>query len=334
MNRTPQYAWWTDFAVLYTLAAAFFGGYSAIYFRRRPVSGISAAAIYGCLILLLGSCLAPGFSAVRSRLRTRLAGVRGGLSAIPWFLFPYLVYSAGTGDFHWIAFSKVCALAALPLGLFAARPVRTPNGLNWQDAVVLLWLLLSILGGELAGIWSVPENLDFMARLFLLGVGSWSFLIVRGVETCGYEFRVSMAVIRDALLAICGFAVIALPLGFELHFLAWNPQWRGIWSFLFDYATIFLFIALLEEFFFRGVLQNLLEGSVRSRYGAQAVAAVIFGMSHIRHAPFPNWRYVALASIAGWFYGGAYRAHRSLMASSLAHAMVDTLWRTFLTPAR
>src|SRR5262249_9681010 len=27
------------------------------------------------------------------------------------------------------------------------------------------------------------------------------------------------------------------------------------------------------------------------------------GLSHIQHAPVPNWRYVAMASVAGWFYG-------------------------------
>ena len=56
-----------------------------------------------------------------------------------------------------------------------------------------------------------------------------------------------------------------------------------------------------------------------------------FGLSHIQHAPAPNWRYVALATVAGWFYGLAYRRHRSLMASAGTHAPVDTLWRTFFT---
>ncbi len=105
----------------------------------------------------------------------------------------------------------------------------------------------------------------------------------------------------------------------------------GARAFGFDFVGIFLFVAITEELFFRGLLQNLLEGSLRSRYGAQAITAVLFGLSHIRHAPFPNWRYVALATIAGWFYGSAYREHRSLMASATTHALVDTLWRTFLT---
>jgi membrane protease YdiL (CAAX protease family) len=54
---------------------------------------------------------------------------------------------------------------------------------------------------------------------------------------------------------------------------------------------------------------------------------------HILHAPFPNWRYVALATVAGWFYGSAFVASGNLLAPALTHAAVDTLWRTFFTRA-
>ena len=185
-----------------------------------------------------------------------------------------------------------------------------------------------------SGIWNIPVNLDFMARLFVIAAGSWSFLIVRGVENAGYDFTVSIVTLRDALVSLAGFT-IALPLGFAMRFIAWNPQYRGLPQFLADYVTIFLFVAIAEELFFRGILQNLLEGSLGSRPGsrniAQAIVSALFGLSHVQHAPAPNWRYVALATVAGWFYGLAYRKRRSLMASAGTHAMVDTLWRTLLT---
>jgi len=98
-----------------------------------------------------------------------------------------------------------------------------------------------------------------------------------------------------------------------------------------SYLEIFLFVALLEELFFRGFLQTLLTGSLRSEWKAQSIASCLFGLFHILHAPFPNWRYVALASVAGWFYGSAFRQGGNLMASSLMHAMVDTVWRTWLS---
>jgi membrane protease YdiL (CAAX protease family) len=63
----------------------------------------------------------------------------------------------------------------------------------------------------------------------------------------------------------------------------------------------------------------------------QLIASLIFGLFHILHAPVPNWRYVILASIAGWFYGAAYRSGGTLFSSILVHATVDTVWRAFLT---
>jgi membrane protease YdiL (CAAX protease family) len=203
--------------------------------------------------------------------------------------------------------------------------------MNWQDALTLLWIVTPVLLGKIGGIWNVPVNLDFMSRLFLTAVGSWSFLIIRGLGDSGYNFQFSRVTFRDALISLAGFTVIAIPLGFALHFITWNSHWRGARAFAFDYLTIFLFIAMAEELFFRGLLQNLLEGSFRSRELAQACASLLFGLSHIRHAPAPNWRYVILATVAGCFYGWAYRKHRSLMASATTHALVDTIWRTWLT---
>ena len=240
----------------------------------------------------------------------------------------------GTGDFRWLALAKLVAIAVVPLGLFSLCPVHDAGRFHWQDAIVLVWMMAPVFAGQIGGIFNVPINLDFMVRLFLVGVGSWAFLIFRQVPGAGYDFRLSLATFRDALPNLGLFTVIGLPLGYWLHFLAWNPQWRGCFSFASSFVVIFLFIAITEELFFRGLIQNLLERSIGSRYGAQAVTAVLFGLSHIRHAPYPNWRYVALATIAGWFYGSAWRAHRSLMASAITHAAVDTLWRTFFTLPR
>jgi hypothetical protein len=125
------------------------------------------------------------------------------------------------------------------------------------------------------------------------------------------------------------FAAIAIPVSFWLGFAAWNPRWRGWADFAVRYAEILLFIALLEELLFRGVLQSLLTAAFASANRAQALVACLFGLSHILHGPAPNWRYVILASIAGWFYGSAFRKGGNLLASSLLHALVDNVWRTF-----
>jgi hypothetical protein len=98
------------------------------------------------------------------------------------------------------------------------------------------------------------------------------------------------------------------------------------------WLVTFFFVALPEELFFRGLLQNLIEqrlaraGSRHSGTWAMAIAAPVFGLSHFnKPGPF-NWRYVLLASIAGVFYGRAWRDRRRLLCSGITHASVDVVW--------
>jgi membrane protease YdiL (CAAX protease family) len=322
---------WLSLAFVCCALGLFFGISAEGYLRPYRTGTAEAITIYVCLLLLVILLVLPGFDVSRRWLAPRARNRKWPAYSVGFFLLPYLIYAAGTGDFRWTAFGKLLALAGLPFGLYAVIPVRRPAGMKWQDAVVLLWLTLPVLFRWVGGIWNVPVNLDFMVRAFLIGVGSWSFLVWRGLEGVGYEFRFSKAILGASLMNFAFFATIAIPLGFALGFIAWNARWEGAWKFFFNYVTIFLFIALLEELTFRGLLQNLLEKSWNSRYGAQAAVSVIFGFSHILHAPFPNWPYVGLAALAGWFYGSAWRKERSLMASAIAHALVDTLWRAWFT---
>ena len=61
------------------------------------------------------------------------------------------------------------------------------------------------------------------------------------------------------------------------------------------------------------------------------MTAVLFGLSHFnKGAAHFNWRYVVLATLAGIFYGRAWRAERRLFASCITHASVDTIWLLWL----
>lgn len=314
--------------LIYGAFALFFGVSAAIQLRRYPLGLPALAGIYFCLLLLVALWLLPAFPDLRERARRHLAGLRGALVAWALLLAPYCLYSLGTGDFSVTALGRLAGMASVPILIFAVFPARNPKKLAWQDAVALVWLATPVLARWLGGLWNVPVNLDFMARLYVVVVGAWSYLIFRATEGAGYEARFSAGIARAALLNLALFSAIGVPLGFALSFIAWGPHWQGTWQFFFDCVTIFVFIAVPEEFLFRGLLQNLLEGSWGSRYGGQAVAAVLFGFMHILHG-FPNWPYVLLASIAGWFYGSAWRSTRSLVASGVAHALVDAIWRTW-----
>jgi membrane protease YdiL (CAAX protease family) len=310
--------------------AIIFAAVARDYLRRYAVSASEAICIYLAFILLLILSLAPAWQSNRSAKQTA-ARYRPLLVFIPIWCAPYFLYAAGTGDFRWTALLKLLAIAALPVAIYSRFPPREADAFGWQDACVAVLLVGFVLSGQLRGIWNVPTNLDFMSRLFIITVASWCWTFIRVVPELGYSFRLSGEVVKQAAINFALFAVIAIPSSLAMHFTRWNPHWPGIVQFLVDYIEIFLFIGVLEELFFRGFLQNLLSRTLGSWVAGQALVSVLFGLFHILHAPFPNWRYVALASVAGWFYGSAYRNSGSLMASSLLHAAVDTVWRTWLS---
>ena len=318
-----------NFWIVFGCFAAVFAAIASGYIRRYALSFGPAAGVYGCFMLLLAFVLAPAIAASRAAICRYIALPYGALTPVALWCVPYLIYSAGTRDFHPAALVRLLAVSAALVLLYTRVPVQHARRFCWQDALIAAFLIAVVLGHALHGIWNVPVNLDFMTRLFLIGAASWTWIFLRGTPGLGYDARITLAVCKAAAINFGYFAVIAIPLGLAMHFTAWNPRWRSVPHFAIDYLEIFLFIAVLEELFFRGFLQNLISNSLHSWWKGQLIVSCLFGLFHILHAPFPNWRYVVLASIAGWFYGSAYRQSGSLMASALTHALVDTVWRTW-----
>jgi len=133
--------------------------------------------------------------------------------------------------------------------------------------------------------------------------------------------------LRELLFLTPPVLILGLALGFihpHRSFLAGNLAGVG-WAAL-RWVGIFFFTAVPEELFFRAWVQNLLERRV-GRRAALGIASVVFGLSHFnkRSAHF-NWRYVLLATIAGIFYGRAWREQRRVPASAITHTCVDWIW--------
>lgn len=322
---------WLPFILVTTLLAVLFAAIAQKYRAQYSLPFPSACSIYVCFVLPLVLAIAPGFAAVRRVAAQWIAGRYQAWQLIALWCLPYFLFVTGTGDWRWTALARLLGVALPVLGIYTLFPVRDESRFVLQDAAVAILLVAAVLSHALHEIWSVPVNLDFLTRLYLVTIAAWTWTFIRPVPHLGYEFRICGRTLRAAALNFCWFALIAIPGGFLLKFTAWNPRWRGLGVFLLDFIEIFLFIALLEEMFFRGFLQSLLSRTLGSWWRAQAAVALLFGLFHILHAPFPNWKYVLLATVAGWFYGSAFRNGSGLMASALMHATVDTVWRTFLT---
>jgi membrane protease YdiL (CAAX protease family) len=174
------------------------------------------------------------------------------------------------------------------------------------------------------------ERLDFLGKLMLMSLGAATFLSIRKVEGAGVHLMPSGAELWIGLREFAYFVPFGIAASFATGFLRWSPRPIDGWTYPFEVAGsilgIYLTVALAEEMFFRGIIQNLLGKSWGAALPAQAVAAVLFGLVHLPRG-FPNWRYALVAAIAGWFYGRAYAERSSIVPAMVAHTLVVVLMR-------
>lgn len=228
--------------------------------------------------------------------------------------------------------SFVAIYAALPVILsvllwHAAQADPQQKG-DWRDLAVLAALGLIVEFRYFEPAW--PQHVRSLNRLLLLDSGLYGFLAIRQLTDVGFNLWPGIRDFKFGLRELAFYAPIALPLGLGLHFLHAHATMPSLGSFLLSWISIFAFVALLEETFFRGWVQNLLQRRL-GRTAGLIVAAVLFGLSHFnKGATHFNWRYVLMATIAGIFYGRAWREDRRLVASAITHASVDTIWLIWL----
>jgi hypothetical protein len=241
----------------------------------------------------------------------------------------------GMFRWQWLALYALLPVAIAFL-LDQAREAKDKERGNWRD-----FLILAVLGLAVDLRWLEPawtHGLAAAGKMLLLDAGLYGFLAVRRLDGVGFDLRLKLRDIGIGLREFLFYTPIAIGLGLALSFIHFHAGWpaplRAVGAFVFT----FFFIAIPEELFFRGWIQNLLQ----RRMGPTAAlftTAILFGLSHWnKQTTGFNWRYVLLAAIAGIFYGRAWRgqahgqanvqgrAQGRVGASALTHATVDTLW--------
>jgi uncharacterized protein len=318
-----------------TLLAALTEGLILIRIRIEPWR---LAALLESVALLLGAFVALTETAFIKQLRLWATASPVAAAGLPFLLLvPYLICGLGTGTFTFIAFGKLIAYILVPTALLLPDRLRHREDLNWRDVLAMAAMGVPVAAGWLQGIWIWPQDLYVFRPVFCVLVGGYAFMVLRNLEGVGFRLLWRKKDASYAFLNLLAFAILAIPIGIMLGFIKPHPMaalMRGVTmgpvaSFLFSFIGIYLTVAIPEEMLFRGILQNILVRTIhkgpRGLYGL-LIASVVFGLSHLHHAPVPNWRYAILATLAGIFYGNVYRTRQRLSASALTHALVDAIW--------
>jgi membrane protease YdiL (CAAX protease family) len=301
-----------------TLAGALYASWLG-YGGRGFAATLTAFAFFFLLMLLFAA------RGVAEGLAARFGAASGYLHGVAVFLV-YLIYAFGTNTF---AFTRVAAIACLvfiPLAL-AASAERKPPGC-WQDFFTIAGIWIAVKFSPSLWLWPYPGGrLAYVFTVLLcLNVALAAFVLLRRANGIGYSIGWGRHWGFFVLASFLVFSCIAIPLGRAMHFIEFAPRF-GEWKSLPLLSLgILFFTAWPEELLFRGLLQNMLARASSSDFAGWWTASILFGFSHITNNGFPNWRYVLLASIAGFFYGWTWRKTGSIFASALVHAAVDITW--------
>jgi membrane protease YdiL (CAAX protease family) len=305
------------------LAAAFAGNWMGLGGRSFAVALAAFAALFAVEVLLTAQ-------GVAARLAALPRGFRSAMPLLP--LLVYVFYAAGGGVFYaaggggWVQISLAALYVFAPAALLEGVEGR-PHGC-WNDYAALLCIWL-------------PAEFHFLQRLFpypaarlshplwaafAMTVALIAFLLVRRLDGVGYTVAWGRGWSFIIGLNFILFMTVAIPLGRAIGFIIFRPQLARVQALPLVALGVLLFTAWPEEFLFRGLIQNLLAKNLGSELLGLLAAAAIFGLAHLNNGSFPNWRYAALATLAGLAYGQTWRKTGSIFASTIVHTLVNVTW--------
>lgn len=251
-----------------------------------------------------------------------------------YYISLYSFYSMGTGTFSWEGFGRLIFYVLFPLACYY-KFTPSSQKLHFRDIlfIMAIWIPVDTRWIQEAFLW--PEKMGQNVYTIPIGVTLAVYLGASLRKIPGFDFHYASPKedwLKNTLWTLgllAGFLAIAIPFGFLTDFIAYQPKGGGIEALLLSFLATFLLVATPEEVLFRGIMQNLLENTFKTKYLGFVIASVVFGLSHANNGAEPDWRYVFIASIAGLFYGWTYMRTKSLLHAILVHTAVDVIWINF-----
>ncbi|HLK69412.1 MAG TPA: type II CAAX endopeptidase family protein [Bryobacteraceae bacterium] len=280
--------------------------------------------------LVLALLLAAVFSLFISPLQKRLQALFYNRAALIWAL-PFLLTAIFCGA------AAMVGVVSLPLSLMVliyticpVVSVRLSSGgkphLFDFVAVLLIWLPLEFAAGGSLVPRPAQGFLHSVAYGIAILLGLVLFLGYRGLSGMKYNLPRNR---RDFWLPLAGFAIVAPVLivcGIAIGFIPMPhlPTQAGS-RMAAAVGIIFAGTAVPEEILFRALIQNLLMQRFGRNWRVLLLASVIFGAAHLDNGPqpVPNWRYMIVATVAGWAYGSVFDSGSTVLSSAALHTMVD-----------
>jgi len=283
----------------------------------------------GFLVVLLAAILslfAPGLQHRLQNLFRRRPATLWTLPILLTAVFAAASWIAGALSLPLLLLVLAYTLAPVLIA-FVQGPAEAPRptALDFLG-ILVLWLPIEFA----AGAQLVPRpSQGFLHSVaygiaILLGLVLWTAFRSFG----GMKYNPPRAA-RDFWLPLAGFAIVAPVLavaGIALGFLPpphLPVQTAGRMAAA--VGIIFVGTALPEEILFRALIQNLLMQRFGSGTRTLLLASFIFGCAHLDNGPqpLPNWRYMILASIAGFAYGKVFQKASTVLSSAGLHMLVD-----------
>ncbi len=167
--------------------------------------------------------------------------------------------------------------------------------------------------------------LNFDKPLIGLGIMAFGLRPIRGFQQTKLLLQSILPIFLCAAITLLG---LSLLVGYVRVDLKW-VECAGLWLFVNLVST-----CVTEEVLFRGFLQHSLTQVLGCfRWGsvsAWGISSVLFGLLHLPG----GWVYACLATLAGLFYGYAYRKTQRIEASIGVHFWVNaTHFLVFTYPA-
>jgi CAAX protease family protein len=303
-----------------------------VYALQRGIPSSVVLAALPAFLLEATLFLSLGVEGWRKRLeKLRPAGVAAVLVLAA--VAPYCAASLAFGSFRWQALAGIALLAGLVSFWYVVLPQKPA-----ADLLLLALMAAVVLTKIFKSLYIRPDDrlpLEVLGQAMWIRTGAFALLSVRRVQGVGFGFWPSP---REWKIGAV-FFLMMLPV---VAVLAW---WIGYGKFhppetswirtpvnmvLYFFGGLWV-LALGEEFFFRGLLQQWMTGWLRNQWAGLIVTSLLFGSVHLWYRSFPNWRFALLAAVAGVFYGLAFRQASSIRASMVTHALTITTVRVFFS---